>query len=372
MRLRCLLILFAALLQTQAFGIYLGGGGDGAAHRLQSSTYLNGAPAGLTPLYLGGSGDGSSSLAAATLSLDGAQISALYQGGNGDGFAALTLSQETLDGFNLQLLYGGGDGDGHNSQTYLGLFLNGGNVTVLYQGGSGDGSATLTEIGGLTFDGSNLTELFTGGNGDGSSQLQANEVLLAGGSLAAIYSGGEGDGHSLYSAVGQLLNGQSLQMLYSGGDGDGHDLHTAIGLLMQDALDSDGDILADIVDPDDDNDLMPDIWEELFGFNPLDAVDAGQDLDMDGMTNLDEYIADTLPDDDSSFFHIWMIKTLTGVDLGFDSSTQRLYQMEQNTNLPSNVWTPIGPEQMGTGFNDGRSVSPGIDPSSLRMKVRVP
>ncbi|GAF92178.1 unnamed protein product, partial [marine sediment metagenome] len=50
-------------------------------------------------------------------------------------------------------------------------------------------------------------------------------------------------------------------------------------------------------DTDDDNDGMPDDWEILYSFNPLDPSDAGEDADGDGVSNLDEYLQGTNPRD---------------------------------------------------------------------------
>ncbi len=44
-----------------------------------------------------------------------------------------------------------------------------------------------------------------------------------------------------------------------------------------------------------DADGMADDWETQFGFNPADATDAAQDKDGDGRTNLQEYLAGSLP-----------------------------------------------------------------------------
>lgn len=60
-------------------------------------------------------------------------------------------------------------------------------------------------------------------------------------------------------------------------------------LLVQTFTDSDNDGEANALDPDDDNDGMPDTWEVLYGFNPLNAADAGLDPDHDGLSNLDEF-----------------------------------------------------------------------------------
>ena len=51
----------------------------------------------------------------------------------------------------------------------------------------------------------------------------------------------------------------------------------------------DTDDQGDVCDPDDDNDGMPDDYETDYGFDPLDAADAGLDADGDGLTNLEEY-----------------------------------------------------------------------------------
>jgi hypothetical protein len=59
--------------------------------------------------------------------------------------------------------------------------------------------------------------------------------------------------------------------------------------------DSDQDGIPDIYDPDDDNDGIPDAWENEHGLNPNNADDAGLDADGDGLSNLEEYLRNTLP-----------------------------------------------------------------------------
>jgi hypothetical protein len=54
-----------------------------------------------------------------------------------------------------------------------------------------------------------------------------------------------------------------------------------------------------ITDTDDDG--MPDDWEILYGFNPLDPVDAAEDADGDGVSNLDEFLQGTNPRDNLVF-----------------------------------------------------------------------
>jgi hypothetical protein len=64
--------------------------------------------------------------------------------------------------------------------------------------------------------------------------------------------------------------------------------------------DSDGDGIPDNEDLDDDNDNIPDTWEELFGLNPNDHADADLDNDNDGYSNLREYLDDSDPTDATS------------------------------------------------------------------------
>ncbi|MDT0677582.1 pectate lyase family protein [Autumnicola musiva] len=46
---------------------------------------------------------------------------------------------------------------------------------------------------------------------------------------------------------------------------------------------------------DGDSDGIPDWWEELYGLNPEDPSDAGQDMNQSGYTNIEEYLNGTNP-----------------------------------------------------------------------------
>ncbi|MDI1302234.1 MAG: putative Ig domain-containing protein [bacterium] len=82
-------------------------------------------------------------------------------------------------------------------------------------------------------------------------------------------------------------------------DGDGiADYHdncpTVANPIIPPALaqaDNDKDGLGDACDSDDDNDGIPDTVEIANGLNPFDAADAGGDLNGNGITNLNEYLA---------------------------------------------------------------------------------
>ncbi len=65
-------------------------------------------------------------------------------------------------------------------------------------------------------------------------------------------------------------------------------------------LDSDGDGTGDNTDTDDDNDQIPDEWENAHGLNPL-GDDASDDPDEDGYSNLREYRFGSDPNEPESY-----------------------------------------------------------------------
>jgi hypothetical protein len=103
---------------------------------------------------------------------------------------------------------------------------------------------------------------------------------------------------------------------------------------------------------DSDGDGLPDWWEIQYGLNP--NVSNSVPSDADGMTDYEEYIADTDPTNFLSFFPTAWLTNLPGgvraivVD---PTSTARVYHIRWTTNLlqaPQN-WLLLPPEQTGTG-----------------------
>ncbi len=85
-----------------------------------------------------------------------------------------------------------------------------------------------------------------------------------------------------------------------------------------------------ITDYDTDMDGLPDWWETQYGVNATSMV-ASEDLDTDGYSNYEEWLADTVPTNAASFLGI--LDSSTETNLMFSSSTNRKYQVEYQTNL---------------------------------------
>ncbi|MAR90046.1 MAG: hypothetical protein CML06_04075 [Pseudomonadales bacterium] len=120
-------------------------------------------------------------------------------------------------------------------------------------------------------------------------------------------------------------------------DGISDDLDNCADLPNSDQSDVEHDFIGDLCDPDDDNDQMPDVWEQAYGLDPLNPADADLDNDSDGKTNLQEYQLNTNPnlnedllpgrDEDIPFLPWWalglLMAGLGGLGMGKKKQTTR-------------------------------------------------
>jgi len=95
----------------------------------------------------------------------------------------------------------------------------------------------------------------------------------------------------LFDKAGNILSTVSID---PDRDSDGDGVIDSLDAFPNDPNeweDTDGDLIGNNADLDDDNDQMPDLFEIANGLNPLDASDAQADMDSDLYTNLEEYLA---------------------------------------------------------------------------------
>lgn len=228
----------------------------------------------------------------------------------------------------------------------------------IFGGGSGDGSA-VDRLSGSTLSGGNLNVLYAGGFGDGSDILLMPSTTLNGQSVAALFSGGAGDGYDVGS-TSTTVTGLNVAALYSGGSGDGFDHLAAFSLTLQGTTPVDIDL-----------DGIPNDWELLYPvvLNPNDPNDATLDSDGDGFLNIEEYEANTNPNDPNSRFQARIVrKGGGGFEVIFNTAADRYYRLQSGNDLLSypTVTAPV----QGTG-SEMRKDLPAGDRVFGRVEVQV-
>lgn len=158
-------------------------------------------------------------------------------------------------------------------------------------------------------------------------------------------------------------------------DGDGvADEDDAFPDDPNETTDSDGDGIGDQADPDDDNDGIPDLYENLHGLNPV-FVDALNDLDLDGLNNVGEWVAGTAANDAGSVFQIGGISpdSKSNVLLAWPSVAGRIYEVYFSSDA-ARGFTPLAPRIIGSNIWTTVELPVPRDKSEgfFRIQVRQP
>jgi hypothetical protein len=91
--------------------------------------------------------------------------------------------------------------------------------------------------------------------------------------------------------------------------------------------------------PDSDGDGLPDNWE-FANFGAAGAA-PGDDPDHDGMSNLQEYIAGTNPNDGTSYLKAVMTKS-GATSISFNAVSNRTYTVQYTDGLGPASWQKLG------------------------------
>lgn len=101
---------------------------------------------------------------------------------------------------------------------------------------------------------------------------------------------------------------------------------------------------------DSDTDGMPDWWEIWRGFSRSNAADAALDADGDGLSNLEEYLSGTDPNDPASVLRITTTQPSgTNVFTFFTTVTGKIYCLECTDDLLAPSWKTAVSNMSGTG-----------------------
>lgn len=94
---------------------------------------------------------------------------------------------------------------------------------------------------------------------------------------------------------------------------------------------------------DRDSDGMPDVWEEMFaGLDSDNPDDTNTDIDSDGSTNLEEYIAGTDPTNESSSLRFDTITRVNGtVEVSFIAQPDKSYTVQYSSTLGETSWQKV-------------------------------
>ena len=92
---------------------------------------------------------------------------------------------------------------------------------------------------------------------------------------------------------------------------------------------------------DSDGDGLPDDWETANGLNSSDPNDPGADSDGDSMTNGEEYIAGTDPQDEESYLRVDRVGASQPATIEFLAVSNRTYSVQFTDSLTNTTWSSL-------------------------------
>ena len=120
---------------------------------------------------------------------------------------------------------------------------------------------------------------------------------------------------------------------------------------------------------------IPNYWEEQYS-GTITGLVASADIDGDGFSNLQEYIADTNPTNAASFFEMSGFMVSDSETVFFTGSTARQYQVFYTTDDMADInltWIVANTNKVwGAGTNSFITVTNSGDKAFYRLKVTLP
>jgi hypothetical protein len=193
---------------------------------------------------------------------------------------ALTLVVSSAGFASSSAGFTGGRGDGYAHGDFLTLQLT--SVASHFLGGVRDGYAHGDFI---TPQLASVASHFLGGGRDGYDSCIYQQVIL---SAQKRFTGNGYDGYASSEMFSSWSQNPPKRFL--GGSFDGYDRRAVLGLANWTLGDTDANGLPD--------------WWELKYFNVLTGTNPNVDADLDGASNLFEYLTGTNPTNAISYFHI--------------------------------------------------------------------